>query len=66
MNFNADTNQEESSIPWLLGDVRRFKQVLINLIKNSLKFTPSGSITVKAAYHIGSDRNQPNMLVVHV
>ena len=34
----------------LLGDERRFKQVLINLVKNSIKFTSDGFITVQAEY----------------
>ena len=34
----------------LFGDERRFKQVLINLIKNALKFTKNGQIKIKALY----------------
>ena len=37
-------------IPLLVGDRRRFKQVLMNLIKNALKFTNQGVIKVKAQY----------------
>uniref|UniRef100_A0A832MNL0 histidine kinase n=1 Tax=Eiseniibacteriota bacterium TaxID=2212470 RepID=A0A832MNL0_UNCEI len=33
------------------GDFNKTKQVLINLVGNSLKFTPSGTITVRARAH---------------
>ena len=46
----------------LLGDKRRFKQVLMNLIKNALKFTKQGVIKVKALYK----RHPEQMLEVSV
>lgn len=43
-----------------LGDETRIKQILINLIGNSVKFTPTGSISVLA------DHNDEKKLVVRV
>ncbi|HWB49234.1 MAG TPA: ATP-binding protein [Stellaceae bacterium] len=42
-------------LPPICGDERKTKQVLLNLITNSVKFTPAGgTITISAAWHAGT------------
>jgi len=43
LTFELEANTPE----WLLGDVFRIKQILNNLVSNSIKFTHSGSILIR-------------------
>jgi signal transduction histidine kinase len=38
----------EANLPPMYGDVLRFKQVIINLVTNAVKFAPGGTVTVSA------------------
>ncbi|HEY1792505.1 MAG TPA: response regulator [Opitutaceae bacterium] len=38
----------EQDVPaWIVGDVTRLRQIIVNLVNNAIKFTPSGSISIQ-------------------
>jgi PAS domain S-box-containing protein len=48
-NIKVDS-QMRTRLPPLRSDRQKIKQILLNLLSNALKFTPSGSVTMSAAY----------------
>ncbi len=45
-----------AGIPALASDRQKVKQILVNLLSNSLKFTPGGRVLVRAGFDPASDR----------
>jgi two-component system, sensor histidine kinase len=49
-NLYLKTNIDQSVPQFIKSDVKRFKQVLFNLIGNAIKFTFKGGVTVRLSY----------------
>ncbi|MBT5903177.1 MAG: PAS domain S-box protein, partial [Opitutaceae bacterium] len=45
-NLDLAYHVAEDVPPWVNGDITRLRQILVNLVNNAIKFTPSGSITI--------------------
>jgi signal transduction histidine kinase len=51
LKFDQEYSGEVSSIPKnVIGDKRRFQQVLINLVSNAIAYTFDGEVTISCGY----------------
>jgi PAS domain S-box-containing protein len=48
--------------PWIVGDVTRIRQVIVNLVNNAIKFTPSGCISITVETLGAVEAGQPARL----
>ena len=46
-SLELSLHREPGCVDWIIGDSNRFRQVLVNLVNNAIKFTARGQITVK-------------------
>lgn len=50
---------KQDSLRWFSADLTRIRQVLLNLVTNAIKFTSSGTITIRVTYKdINSDQSE--------
>ncbi len=54
-NIDLSLNYADCAPKFVMGDAKRIRQILVNLINNALKFTEKGSIHVSIEYKLNSN-----------
>jgi len=60
-NINLEYHIDKS-IPTLIGDSSRLRQIFLNLVSNAFKFTPQGSIIIRVS-QLSSDQSKQKFII---
>jgi len=54
MKKNIELIVHNSSVPHLIGDEKRIRQIIVNLLNNAIKYTDRGRVTLTSGYQDGN------------